>query len=88
MNFDLFKCNGASVIGTFDRIVSESRAIWDTDNLCSSGQVNLVSAVPKPSSLLLLSTSIAWSLPYRLDAVAPPVQAVVNTSQRTVVELG
>lgn len=51
-SFDLFDWDGAVVAGTFDHIVTEEGAIWDTSQLYITGEVTLIA---EPSTVLLLT---------------------------------
>ncbi len=51
MTFDLFDWDNGVATSRFDRIVTESGAIWDSSRLYTTGEVTLV---PKPSTFMLL----------------------------------
>ena len=60
--FDLFNWDWAVVTGSFDQIVTEPGAVWNTDHLYTTGEVTL-SAIPEPSTLILLATATLLLLP-------------------------
>ncbi len=56
--FGLFDFEGVTPGGQFGQVVTEPGLVWDLSNLYSSGEVTLT-AVPEPSTLMLLSLAAA-----------------------------
>jgi hypothetical protein len=62
--FDLFDWPIAPTNGTFD-VVTDPRHVWDLSNLYTTGEVQLVSVVPEPATLVILL--ISCLVPYALQ---------------------
>ena len=64
-SFQLFDWTVVAPVGVFDEMVFEPGTTWDTSQLYTTGMVTLTSAVPEPSTLVLVLLAGGLLVAYR-----------------------